>query len=70
MSRALARARDVLAEIIVASIKIAAAIVVLYVLGTLAGCGGSVEGEQDDDKSTIDPVLCLPSDAGARGCAK
>lgn len=72
MSRALTRARDVLAEIIVTSIKIAAALVVLYVLGTLAGCGGSVEGEPEDDATsqqqpdmTSLPVQCVP-----QGCAK
>lgn len=69
MSRALTRARDVLAEIIVTSIKIAAALVVLYVLGTLAGCGGSVEGEPEDDTQqptmTVQPVQCA-----TQGCAR
>lgn len=60
--------RNIVAEIFVTSCKIAAFLIVVYMLGTFAGCGGSVAGEQDDDKKTIDPVLCLPSDAGKNGC--
>lgn len=50
--------------------EIAAFLIVLYILGTFAGCGGSVADEPDDPKMTIEPVLCLPSDAGSHGCAK
>ena len=62
--------RAIALEIAVCSVKIALFLVVLYILGTFAGCGGSAADEPDDDKKTIDPVLCLPSDAGTRGCAK
>lgn len=60
--------REIVAEIAVCCAKIAAFLVVLYVLGSFAGCGGSTQDEPDDDKKTIDPVLCLPSDAGKNGC--
>lgn len=61
--------RGVIAEVFVTMCKIAAALVVLYVLGTLAGCGGSVEGEPEEDNQqptmTVQPVQCA-----AQGCAK
>lgn len=62
--------RAIATEIAVCSVKIAAFLIVLYVFGTFAGCGGSVADEPDDPKMTIEPVLCLPSDAGSHGCAK
>ena len=62
--------RAIALEIAVCSVMIALFLVVLYILGTFAGCGGSAADEPDDDKKTIDPVLCLPSDAGQHGCAK
>lgn len=71
MNNILTRARDVLAEIIVTSLKIAAALVVLYILGTMAGCGGSVEGEpQDDDDAQQTSMTTLPVQCAPQGCAK
>lgn len=56
--------RAIATEIAVTSRKIAVALVILYVFGTLVGCGGSDANDDGTDKDTL-PVGCVST-----GCAK